>query len=99
MLPRFNEKMEPTTMKQELPFTRQNRPWMTPDCIEAMNEQFMVCLSHLPDEIREDLRKWAAIKVEVGYCVEHPKVMDDCFRHGEHWAEEFRRTGHKPDGG
>lgn len=31
-------------MHTELPFSKQNRPWLTEECIDAMNEQFVVCL-------------------------------------------------------
>jgi hypothetical protein len=41
---------------QGLPFTTQNRPWLTSDCIEAMNEAFMVCISKIEPEKREYLR-------------------------------------------
>jgi hypothetical protein len=75
-------------MRQELPFTKQNRPWMTTDCIEAMNEQFMVCISQIDPEHREVLREWAANKVEIGYCHDHPEVMARCHRWGEQWVNE-----------
>jgi hypothetical protein len=65
-------------MRQELPFTTQNRPWLTSDCIEAMNEQFMECISKLPEDQREDLREWAASKVEMGYCRERPEILELC---------------------
>jgi hypothetical protein len=33
---------------------------MTSECIEAMNEAFMVCISQIPEDRREFLREWAA---------------------------------------
>jgi hypothetical protein len=65
-------------MRQELPFTKQNRPWLTSDCIEAMNEQFRVCISQIPPELQETLRDWAAIKVEMGYCHDRPEILEQC---------------------
>jgi hypothetical protein len=70
-------------MRQELPFTRENRPWLTSDCIEAMNEQFMACISQFPEEDREALRKWATTKVELGYCLENREVMERCNQWGQ----------------
>jgi hypothetical protein len=72
-------------MKQGLPFTPQNRPWLSPDCIEAMNEQFMICLSHIPEHARESLRDWAAAKVEFGYCHDRPDIIEHCI---EEWGRE-----------
>jgi hypothetical protein len=70
-------------MRQELPFTKENRPWLTSDCIEAMNEQFMVCISQFPEEDREALREWATTKVELGYCLENREVMERCNQWGQ----------------
>ncbi len=51
-----------TLMNDELPFTRENRPWLTSDCIESMNVQFRDCLSHIPRQYRDALREWAAVR-------------------------------------
>jgi hypothetical protein len=70
-------------MRQELPFSKANRPWLTADCIEAMNEQFMVCISKLEPDLREALREWAAAKVEIGYCIDRPELLERCRQWGE----------------
>ncbi len=79
--------------RHELPFTPQNRPWLTSDCIESMNLQFMDCLSHVPPEHRDTLREWAAVKVEMRACHDKPDVMDACHHWGERWLHE-QGVGH-----
>src|SRR5215467_12225968 len=37
----------------ELPFSKQNRPWLTGDCIEAMNQAYMDWILKLEPEERE----------------------------------------------
>jgi hypothetical protein len=67
-------------MWQGLPFSTQNRPWLSDDCIDAMNNAFLDFMSKIRPEAREALREWAASTVEIGYCVEHPEVMELCRR-------------------
>ncbi len=75
-------------MRWELPFTRENRPWLTSDCIEGMNEQFMACLSQIPEQHREALKEWAAVKVEMGACHDKPDIMERCRQWGDKWVRE-----------
>jgi hypothetical protein len=56
------------------PFTRQNRPWLTDDCIEAMNQQYKSCMSKIPPDLQEALSNWAAVKVEMHATREDPKL-------------------------
>jgi hypothetical protein len=86
-------KETPMNRRYELPFTRENRPWLTSDCIESMNEQFMDCLSKIPEQHRDALRSWAAIKVEMGACRDKPEVMERCHRWGEQWVREQLEQG------
>lgn len=79
-------------MRQELPFTTKNRPWLTSDCIESINEQFMDCMSTIAPEHREALREWATIKVEIGACHDKPDIMERCHRWGEQWYKEQVRA-------
>jgi len=74
-------------MNDELPFTRENRPWLTSDCIESMNVQFRDCLSHIPRQYRDALREWAAVKVEIGAWHDKPDVMQRCLNWGEQWVQ------------
>jgi hypothetical protein len=64
-------------MRQELPFTKENRPWLTSDCIEAMNEQFMVCISQFPEEDREALREWLSRRWNLGTASKTAKSWSD----------------------
>jgi hypothetical protein len=58
---------------------------MTSDCIEAMNEAYMVCISKIDPDQREFLKDWAAAKVEVGYCLERRDVIVHCL---EEWGRK-----------
>jgi hypothetical protein len=81
-----------TAMRQVLPFTRENRPWLSSDCIERMNLQFMDCLSKVPPEFRDSLREWAAVKVEMGACYDKPDIVERCHLWGDKWiAEQFEK--------
>ena len=57
---------------------------MTSDCIEAMNEAFMICISKIPEDRREFLREWTASKVEIGYCLERRDIIEHCM---EKWGK------------
>jgi hypothetical protein len=75
-------------MKQgDLPFSPRNRPWLTPDCIVAMNEQWMACMTNLPEEYQDDLKEWAAVKVEMGRCKDDPQSWEACEKWGDEWAK------------
>jgi hypothetical protein len=50
----------------ELPFSKQNRPWLTDDCIEAMNQAYVDWISKIKPEQREALKEWVACMVEQG---------------------------------
>jgi hypothetical protein len=80
-------------MKQgDLPFTKENRPWLTPDCIEAMNMQWISCMSKIPEESREALGAWAAVKVEMHHSHERPDIHDKCDDYAEsHIGEQVRK--------
>ncbi len=69
--------------RYELPFARENRPWLTSDCIEGMNEQ----------KHRNALRSWAAVKVEMGACRDNLEVMERCHSWGERWVREQMEEG------
>jgi hypothetical protein len=72
----------------QLPFTRENRPWLASDCIESMNLQWMNCLSKIPEEYRHGLQEWAAVKVEMLQCRDQPEVSDACHSWGDRWLKE-----------
>lgn len=74
-------------MAEDLPFTRENRPWLTQDCIESMNIQWMDCLSKIPPAAREALKEWAAVKVEMRICHDREDVMTACHDWGERWVQ------------
>jgi hypothetical protein len=61
-------------MNEPLPFTPQNRPWLDDDSINAMNEQFMFCMSQIPDDYKQSVRAWITSKVDLGYCPE--EILD-----------------------
>jgi hypothetical protein len=50
--------------------------WLSDDCIDAMNQAFVDFISKIRPDARERLREWAASTVEIGYCLEHPEVME-----------------------
>jgi hypothetical protein len=60
-------------MDPDLPFSKQTRPWATQECIDNMNQQWVICMSKIPEADREGLKYWAANKVEMGYCIDHPE--------------------------
>jgi hypothetical protein len=77
---------------RELPFNAKNRPWLTSDCIEGMNEQWMACLSKMPEHYRDTLAEWAAVKVEMGACKDEPEISERCLEWGDKWvAEQMRK--------
>jgi hypothetical protein len=60
------------------PFPAQNRPWLTSDCIDAMNEEYVACMLNVPPESREASKEWAAVKVEMRTCHDRPDVRARC---------------------
>jgi hypothetical protein len=70
-------------LADELPFSSQNRPWLTDDCIEAMNQAYVDRISKIAPEQREALKGWVAFMVEIGYCLDHPEVLELCTQWGE----------------
>ena len=72
----------------ELPFSKQNRPWMRVDCIDDMNRQWSECMRRIKPEHREALGQWAAVKVEMGVCHDDPKVRYQCHHWGDQWMLE-----------
>ena len=78
-------------MKQPMeqpPFSKQNRPWMTDDCIADMNQQWVECMAKIKPEHRDALGEWAAVKVETGVCHDDPKVREQCRHYGDQWMQE-----------
>jgi hypothetical protein len=75
-------------LDEPLPFTVRNRPWLTNDCIEAMNEQYMSCMAQIKPEDRERLKEWAAVNVEMHACHDKPDLLARCREWGEQWARE-----------
>jgi hypothetical protein len=67
----------------EQPFSKQNRPWLTDDCIEAMNNAYMDWISKIEQELHEALNEWIACMVELGYCLDHPEVLERCKQWGD----------------
>lgn len=65
------------------PFTKENRPWLGHDCIADMNQQWLTCMSKIPEDLRDGLSEWAAIKVETGVCHDDPRVREACHDWGE----------------
>jgi hypothetical protein len=41
------------------PFSKQNRSWMTDDCLDALNERYAKCVSKISPEKRDGPRDWA----------------------------------------
>jgi hypothetical protein len=72
-------------MRQPLPFSKQNRPWLTDDCINAMNQAYLDCISKIALEYRETLKEWAASMTELGYLMDHPEVKEIC----QEWGQGF----------
>jgi hypothetical protein len=70
-------------MCQGVPFSNQNRPWLTDECIDAMNKAYLDCISKIDPEHREALKEWAANMVEMGYLLDHPEVMELCQQWGQ----------------
>jgi hypothetical protein len=70
-------------MRQGPPFSKQNRPWLSDDCIAAMNQAYLDCISKIRPEHREALKEWAASMVEMGYLLDHPEVMELCQQWGQ----------------
>ncbi len=69
---------------QELPpFSMRNRPWLTQDCIDAINERYMSYIRKMDPADREDLRAWAANQAEIGYYLDHPAVIARCKEWGD----------------
>jgi hypothetical protein len=62
----------------ELPFTLQTRPWLNRDCIEALNDMYLHCMSQIPPDHRDTMRERAISKTEMGYCLERPELMEHC---------------------
>jgi hypothetical protein len=62
-------------VRLELPFTKQNRPWLTQEALDDMNGQYVACLKNIPPKDRENLRQWAADKVEMGWCHDKHTVL------------------------
>jgi hypothetical protein len=69
-------------MRQEMPFTKENRPWMTEEHIRDLNDQYVACMAQIDPEYREGLKEWAASKVELGYCRGNPHVIE----HVAYWG-------------
>jgi len=67
----------------KLPFSSQNRPWLPDDCIEAMNQAYVDWISKIKPEHREALKEWVACMVELGYCLDHPEVLERCKQWGD----------------
>jgi hypothetical protein len=72
----------------DLPFSRQNRPWLTDACIEAMNHAYADGISKIEKELREALKEWVACMVELGYCLDHPEVLENCRQWGDPRGEQ-----------
>jgi hypothetical protein len=70
-------------MRRGPPFSKQNRPWLSDDCIAAMNQAYLDCISKIRPEHREALKEWAASMVEMGYLLDHPEVMELCQQWGQ----------------
>lgn len=70
----------------ELPFTPQTRLWLNLDCIEALNETYLHCMSQIPLGYRDTMREWAIGKTEMGYCLERPELMEHCKAFGLNWG-------------
>jgi hypothetical protein len=70
-------------MGEGLPFSKMNRPWLTDDCINAMNQAYLDCIAKIEPERREGLKEWAASMVEIGYLVDHPEVVELCQQWGQ----------------
>jgi hypothetical protein len=79
---------EGADMGEALPFSKQNRPWLTDECIEAMNDAYLDCMSKIETEYRSALKEWAASMVEIGYLVDHPEVMEIC----QQWDVQYRNN-------
>ncbi len=88
---------------QELPFSRHNRPRLTAECIDAMNEQFNDVMLKIPEEYRDSLREWVVAQVELGYLHEKPDVLKACNKSGNNIIASGTRsvagalTGHRHD--
>jgi hypothetical protein len=82
-------------MCQGLPFSKQNRPWLSDQCIDAMNEAYRDFISKILPEHREALKEWAASMVEMGYLFDHPKVIELC----QQWGQQQGFVGDIGGGG
>jgi hypothetical protein len=65
-------------MRIKPPFSVHNRPWLTIECIEAMNEQFIAVMLKIPEKYRKTLRAWVIVQVEIGHLHEKPDVLEAC---------------------
>ena len=67
------------------PFTHDNRPWQSDECLDNMNAEFASCMAMTPPDDRDVLYDWMMWKVEMGYCHEQPEVMARCMEYGDRY--------------
>lgn len=75
-------------MRSELPFTKQNRPWLTSECLKEMNEAFTACMSEISPKYRDALWEWALVKTEMEACLDQPEVIERYKRWGSRLVQE-----------
>lgn len=75
-------------MQEPPPFSMWNRPWLSQDCIDAINERYMSYIDKMDPAAREKLKEWAANQAEIGYHLDHPDVIARC----KEWGDVLVKT-------
>jgi len=85
------------------PFSHENRPWHSDECLDNMNSEFATCMATTPSDGRDVLKDWMMWKVEMDYCHDRPKVMVRCLEYGDRQiaakreGKELERLRHTTD--